>query len=705
MDALTKALVSVLRHLERIEARVSTLEAAQGILPQVAQAFEAAPAPEAAREAAPMEAAPEPAAPVEPPPSLAAFEPASARSAPPAESDAEPAPGIETRVGLTWINRVAVITLIFFAAFFFKYAVDNQWIGEGGRVALGVIAGFATLAWGELLSRRGHRTYAQGITATGLSVLYLSFFASFGFYHLVPQAAAFLLMALTSAMAGVLAIRYGALPISILALIGGYLTPLLLSTGEDRPWVLFGYLVLLNAGALWVAHAERWRSLEFLSLTATILLCGTWLAERLSDEKQLVATFFALAFYALFAVARSPVVLAVIQVFANIAIVAISPSEDVVYLALLLALAAAGLWLAERSGRSGTLLTPFGAFWAGAAIWQMHLWRPEQLGAILLILSAGFLTFLGRVAWRLLMQRAEVRRQDLVIVALNGGAYFGICYHLLLAGYKDWLGLFAAALAGMHLALAMWVWKQQPAERRDTRPVLLLIGVALTFLTLAAPIQFSGYRITMAWAVEAAALAWIGKRAGSGRLVYCSLAVFAITLIRLHSIDAWIYFDAGAYHLIANARFLTFAVSVACLWLSAYWTLPGATGMAPYLGGHFVLAWALVMEVIGWAERTASAANVANVASVAVSILLAAYGVLLVGTGVATRLGINRILGLGLLAALVAKLYLYDVWQLEKIYRVAAFGVLGALLLATSYLYSRYRSVVERWWRDENRNS
>ena len=73
---------------------------------------------------------------------------------------------------------------------------------------------------------------------------------------------------------------------------------------------------------------------------------------------------------------------------------------------------------------------------------------------------------------------------------------------------------------------------------------------------------------------------------------------------------------------------------------------------------------------------------------------------LLVSIGVAARSAPNRIMGLALIAVVVAKLYLYDVWFLGLFYRMAAFAVLGALLLAMSYLYSRFRVSIENWWRD-----
>jgi uncharacterized membrane protein len=65
------------------------------------------------------------------------------------------------------------------------------------------------------------------------------------------------------------------------------------------------------------------------------------------------------------------------------------------------------------------------------------------------------------------------------------------------------------------------------------------------------------------------------------------------------------------------------------------------------------------------------------------------------------RFPLNRLLGLGLLAVVVGKLYLMDVWSMERLHRIAAFSVLGLLLLATSFLYSRFRAKVEDWMKND----
>ena len=113
------------------------------------------------------------------------------------------------------------------------------------------------------------------------------------------------------------------------------------------------------------------------------------------------------------------------------------------------------------------------------------------------------------------------------------------------------------------------------------------------------------------------------------------------------------------------------------------------------------MLWALGLEVAGWAGRSSDPQDVANVVSTGISILMAIYASALVVTGVALRSALNRILGLGLFALVILKLYLLDVWSLNRGFRIIAFLALGGLLLLVSYLYSRYKPALEKLWRPE----
>ena len=449
----------------------------------------------------------------------------------------------------------------------------------------------AALAAADRTWRSGQKVYAQGISGLGIAILYLSFYASFGFYHLIDPGFAFALMALATAMAWAIALRYDAPAIAALGLLGGYATPLLLSTGEDRPWALFTWVLLLNVGAVAAAKTRQWRKLEVLAFVATVILYGGWFTDRFKPAKQDVATLFALIYYALFAASDTALIFYVAQLLAAAAMPLIWTAQIAPYALSSLALAAAGLTVSDLRRRAAGIGVTFAGFCLGYLEWNKDFYHPEAPGAVFLFLTAAFLIFLCWLPWRILFRNAVFTRQDALLLALNGAFYFGACYDLLQKDYHAWLGLLAVALAAVHLAVAFLLWRKLPAGNRDKRVVLLATGIALTFVTLAAPIQFSEYRITMAWAIEMAALAWIGKRADSKSLIYAALAVFVLVLLRLEGVDSWMYSSNQGFQPFANPRFLTFLIAAVASWASAFWIRTGLMAGAEYFGGHFVMLW------------------------------------------------------------------------------------------------------------------
>jgi uncharacterized membrane protein len=578
MDAISGALGRLVQRQNELDQRLLRIEAAVGL--------SLAPPP-AAAEPEPVAAA------VEPPP-LPRTPPPLPQEIPWVSPDVSSASesALETTFGLGWLNRVAVVTLIFGVGFLFKYAVDSQWIGPAMRVALGVAAATISLFLGEWISLRGQKTFARGLTGLGLALLYLSFYAGFGFYHLLPQTTAFLLMCLTTAAAAMLALHYDSLAVALLGLAGGYLTPVLLSTGENHMWVLAGYTSMLNLGALAIARAKRWSAPEYLAWPATALLFLGWASQWLDDETRLAGWGWLSLTFALF----------------------------------------------------------FAASVVGARLW---------------------------------------------LLALNTAAYFAGSYVLLDHQYHSSMGAFTFVLALGHALLAKAVWN------RDRLLGELAAALAAVLLTLAIPIQFAGFRITMLWSLEAAALAWLGARFDRPRLQTAASLVFGLVLVRLVTLDSAMYSIDYFYTAFANRRFLTFAVSAASLWMASRFARTQEPRSVAYGAGHLVMLWALGLEVAGWAGRTSDPQEVGNVVSTGISILMAVYASALVVTGVVRRSALDRILGLGLFALVIVKLYLLDVWSLSRGFRIIAFLALGGLLLLVSYLYSRYKPALEKLWKPE----
>ncbi|MDP2885660.1 MAG: DUF2339 domain-containing protein [Ignavibacteria bacterium] len=218
-----------------------------------------------------------------------------------------PAPRSRTReeweafVGGKLLNRIGAIALIIGVGLFLKHAFDQNWISETVRVLIGAVAGLVCLAGAYRTHAKGLKIFAQGLVGSGISILYLSVYASFNFYALVPQWIAFVLMSIVTALALVQAITYDSLAAALLGLIGGFLTPVMLSTGQSDEIGLFTYLVLLNVGILGsLIKKQNWDILEPLSLISTWLLYAAWYTRYYQPEDLFVTVFFITLFWGLF---------------------------------------------------------------------------------------------------------------------------------------------------------------------------------------------------------------------------------------------------------------------------------------------------------------------------------------------------------------------------------------------------------------------
>src|SRR6202012_4868611 len=109
---------------------------------------------------------------------------------------------LESRIGSQWFNRIGILAVLIAAAWFLKLAIDNHWIGPRGRVLIGLLAGVGLIAWSERFRTRGYAAFSWSLKAIGSGVLYLSLWAAFSLYHLIPAAAAFAAMIVVTAFNG-----------------------------------------------------------------------------------------------------------------------------------------------------------------------------------------------------------------------------------------------------------------------------------------------------------------------------------------------------------------------------------------------------------------------------------------------------------------------------------------------------------------------
>lgn len=213
------------------------------------------------------------------------------------ESTAEERETAEFAIGRTWLNRLGAIILFLGIAFFVKYSFDQGWISPAMRVIAAGAVGLALIGAGQLCLRRAMRPVAAGLMGAGVGVLYVAAFAAYNFYHLVGPTVGFTLYCGVSAISVALAIYANLQGLAVIGLIGGFCTPIALSTGSNQQVALLTYVLLLDLAFVAVAVGRRWDVLHALSWLGTALLFGGW-GIKFYDESVLWRTWgFLLAFY------------------------------------------------------------------------------------------------------------------------------------------------------------------------------------------------------------------------------------------------------------------------------------------------------------------------------------------------------------------------------------------------------------------------
>jgi uncharacterized membrane protein len=521
----------LMREMEETRAALGALErrlAAMAGRPSTARAAEASPAPSAA--GAPIAASPTaPAATAVPAAPAMVAVPATRPGAGSREAR-PPAPREDfvSNLGPKLLVAAGGLAVVVFLGFFVRYAWENEWVGPTGRVLSAAVFSLGLLAGGLGLMRREYRPLGQGLAAAGLAGLYVTAFAAHTVYALVPRFAAAALMVFVTTCAVLLAERLDARLLAGLAWAGGYLAPILLSTGKDQAFSLFAYLALLGAGAVWLDRRRPWPETLPLALAGTAVLYAGWYIRFFRPERFEVAALGLVALTALLALGAAakprPAWMALVGFVAASGLAALAADADrpEIVLPLCLLLAGAALRASRSLGLVPALVAPLAIglpllYWAGA-----H-YRPEAFGIAAAWLAAGSLLIaLGtpestQPAW--LLPAVALIGGGLGAVGLAGGdrplALLALlvaqaAIALLVARRFAWAEAVSAALA----AVAVLVWHDRyfAAERAGDALALALTIAGVYFLITAARGLLFGERLApagVATHLVVAVLAWV----------------------------------------------------------------------------------------------------------------------------------------------------------------------------------------------------
>jgi len=171
--------------------------------------------------------------------------------------------------------RVGSVVLFFGAAFLLKYAAEHSHISIEMRM-LGIVLGASAMLVVGWYLRSSRPIYGLALQGGGLGLLYLTIYASFRLYDLIPASQALVLLALIAGAGVAMAVRYNARWLAILSFAGGFLAPVLASTGSGSHVALFSWYAVLNIGIAILAWHKAWRSLNLLGMIATFVIAALW---------------------------------------------------------------------------------------------------------------------------------------------------------------------------------------------------------------------------------------------------------------------------------------------------------------------------------------------------------------------------------------------------------------------------------------------
>ncbi len=178
-----------------------------------------------------------------------------------------------------WIGGLALFLGI---VFFVKYAFERNLISPALRTAIGFLIGGGLVAAGVIMRQsKAYAVLAQTLAATGVLILYGVTFAAHALYHFQAfgTLSTFVYMTLITAGAFILAVWINAQVIAVLGMAGGFLTPIFVNSGEDNPFGLFSYVMLLDLGLMAVARKRGWHYLIACAAGGTLLMEAGWFME------------------------------------------------------------------------------------------------------------------------------------------------------------------------------------------------------------------------------------------------------------------------------------------------------------------------------------------------------------------------------------------------------------------------------------------
>lgn len=640
----------------------------------------------------------------------------------------------EKFIGENLFGKIGILVFVIGVGFFVKYAIDKDWINETLRTVLGFLTGSALLVVAERLQKK-YRTFSSLLAGGAFAVFYLTVAIAFHFYHLFPQTVAFIILIVITLFMSILSVLYDRRELAIISLVGGFLAPFLVSTGNGNYLVLFTYISILNLGMFGLSIYKKWGELPVIAFVFTYLVMGLFLLTGYSTGTAIISVHlfaFATLFYFIFLLP----ILSILRIEAikkNRGLLLVIITNNFIYLLLGILF----LRNMELAFKSEGLLSLFIAIINLVLVIWLRMSKKDykfliyaMLGLVLTFVSitipiqldGNYITLFWAAEMVLLLWlyvKSKIwiyERATLVLMGLTLISYLmDVSAVILSSPSSDTIflnssfatSLFVGLAAGA-FALMMGHYRSLFSEARCLRyvpwnPVMLLTSAAILYYTFMAEFSLhlaGATRSGMMLVFTSAAILILSyafkKRFPIEQCTIPYLAGLGINVL-IYAINIW--GDQWEHMSLPPVllRWLAAAFIIVNLYYVArqYYTIIGLKiHFTVYLNVLALLLWLTMARSFLWQTGVEDF-------DAGFSVSLSIAGFVQMALGMRLHQKVLRIISLSTFGIVLLKLILKDLWAMPTIGKIIVFIILGLILLVLSFLYQKLKGVLFKNDEDE----
>ncbi|WP_294304508.1 DUF2339 domain-containing protein [uncultured Chryseobacterium sp.] len=625
------------------------------------------------------------------------------------------------------LTITGIFTLVLGIGYFVKYAIDKNWIGETTRVGIGFLAGVVIMGTGHFL-RKNYAAFASIITGGGIAVLYFTITIAFREYQLFSQGAAFTVTCSITLLCILLSYYYRSEILNIFSLFGGFLAPLMISSGESNYLFLFTYLTVLNTGMLAIVFLKSWKSAGWISFIFTAIYLASWTAEK----TEILSVYFYIITYIIFylfalqnyfkrnlLLSYDILMLVLINFTSITGLVYIFEKlqyEPVIVFPLVFALVNLYILYRESSERKfgtnysvfvGITVSLFTAavalqfkthlitsVWAIEATLLLFIWKKTNLNIFRICFYVLFpLAIIAQiVTWTEYIEATDLpvifNPVFLTSIVTVTSAFVNLILLRKLSDFTDehsnfFENVFTVVSYGViYVALLLEIVyhiSEQPLIITFSTAMLYSLSFIFIILLFRKKLEINKILKAVLLYVFFALIIFNTLISGSGIVTQYLLHKVPFAFYAAYLLY-WIPFITILNGILPRSYFLK--IKFSHWWVS----LAVITAVSGELYNIYILSNADAISEIAPLTKHFSLLYLPIIWAVLASLFL--Y------KGLKSDVAEYNKIGFALIAVMVFKLYAYDVWKMDNVSRIVAFIILGIILLLSSFLFQRLKKII-----------